>query len=99
MALTNENKKKYRLIGHNLKPVVTIAGKGLNENVLAELERALDDHELIKVKVSIIDKEIRKQAIDEMCSSLNAEKVQEIGKVTLLFRASRKTSTKKSNVR
>ena len=50
MAISAEQKKAMRSIGHNLNPVVTIAGNGLSENVLEELNRALDDHELIKVK-------------------------------------------------
>ena len=44
-------KKKLRTIGHGLKAVVTVADNGLSENVIAELNRALDDHELIKVKM------------------------------------------------
>ena len=39
MALSNEKKKHYRILGHDLKPVVMIAGKGLSDSVLAELER------------------------------------------------------------
>jgi len=46
MALSNAVRKRFRAIGHNLKPVVTIAQKGITENVHDELERALKDHEL-----------------------------------------------------
>ena len=53
MPLSTALKKQYRTIGHNLNPIVTIAGNGLSEPVLAELDRALDDHELIKVKLAI----------------------------------------------
>ncbi|WHU44941.1 YhbY family RNA-binding protein, partial [Pseudomonas fulva] len=49
MPLNNEQKKQYKSIGHDLKPVLIVAGNGLNEGVVAELERALADHELIKV--------------------------------------------------
>ena len=44
--------KQLRAIGHKLKPVVTVAGNGLSDNVLQEIQRALADHELIKIKVS-----------------------------------------------
>ena len=46
MSLDTDTKKHYRTLGHSLKPVVTVASKGLTEGVLAELQRALDDHEL-----------------------------------------------------
>ncbi|MCF8975357.1 YhbY family RNA-binding protein, partial [Pseudomonas edaphica] len=59
MPLTQEQKKQYKSIGHHLKPVLIVADNGLTEGVLAELERALGDHELIKIKVNILDREAR----------------------------------------
>ena len=53
MTLNNADKKRFRAIGHQLKPVITIAEKGLSENIQLELERALNDHELIKLKLVI----------------------------------------------
>src|SRR5690606_23151505 len=41
MALSNEQKKHFKSIGHHLKPVLIVAENGLTEGVLAELERAL----------------------------------------------------------
>jgi len=49
MSLSTATKKQYRTIGHGLNPVVTIAGNGLSAGVMAEIDRALEDHELIKV--------------------------------------------------
>ena len=46
-----KERKQFRSIAHHLKPIVTVADKGLTANVVAELSRALQDHELIKVKV------------------------------------------------
>ncbi|MCF5260803.1 YhbY family RNA-binding protein, partial [Pseudomonas sp. PA-5-4A] len=65
MPLTQEQKKQYKSIGHHLKPVLIVADNGLTEGVLAELERALGDHELIKIKVNILDREARLAAIAE----------------------------------
>ena len=59
MPLTQEQKKQYKSIGHHLKPVLIVADNGLTEGVLTELERALGDHELIKIKVNILDRESR----------------------------------------
>ena len=47
MPLDNSDKKRFRSIGHNLNPVVIIAQKGLSENIIEEIDRALKDHELI----------------------------------------------------
>ena len=57
MTSSNEDKKHLRRLGHNLKPVVTVAGNGLSETVNAEIERALTDHELIKVKLVADDRD------------------------------------------
>lgn len=99
MVVSNDNKKHFRQIGHGLKPVVMIAGNGLSEAVLAEVHRALEDHELIKIKLSVIDRAIRKEFIEEICTSCNAELIQEIGKVALIYRASQKPNIKTSNIR
>jgi len=59
MSLTSEQKKHYRTIGHNLNPLVMVAGKGLTENIQLEVDRALEDHELIKVKFAVGDREVK----------------------------------------
>ncbi|PCK08761.1 MAG: ribosome assembly RNA-binding protein YhbY [Alteromonadaceae bacterium] len=99
MALPTETKKRFRSLGHGLKPVVTIAGKGLSESVLTELSRALDDHELIKIKLVITDRDTRKQLVEELCKQSRATLVQEIGKVALIYRESRNQPVKASNAR
>jgi len=98
MQLNNDIKKRYRSIGHNLKPIVTVAGKGLTENVLAELERALEDHELIKIKIVADDRDARRALIADICQSTKATNVQEIGKIALLYRAAKKPNPKLSNL-
>ncbi|MEY4589981.1 MAG: hypothetical protein RL497_2057 [Pseudomonadota bacterium] len=99
MPLNTETKKHYRTIGHGLNPIVTIAGNGLSEGVVSELERALHDHELIKVKLAINDREERKETVVALCDVTGAELVQEIGKVALIYRATARPDPKKTNVR
>tara|TARA_Y100000782_G_scaffold110643_1_gene137402 strand:- start:770 stop:1069 length:300 start_codon:yes stop_codon:yes gene_type:complete len=99
MPLSADRKKQYRTLGHNLKPVVTIAGNGLSETVINELNRALDDHELIKVKLVVADRDLRKQVINEMSKTVKSEIVQEIGKVALIYREAKRPNLKLSNVR
>jgi len=98
MALTSDQKKAYRTIGHNLKPIVTIAGNGLSENVLQEIERALNDHELIKIKLSVGERTTRQALIEQACNDLKAELVQSIGNVALLLRKNPKPNPKLSNL-
>ncbi|GLZ88116.1 putative RNA-binding protein [Metapseudomonas resinovorans] len=98
MALSPEHKKQYKSIGHHLKPVLTVAENGLTEGVLAELERALNDHELIKVQFRIIERDDRRALIDELCSAGNCELVQIIGKMALVYRRNPKPNRNLSNI-
>ena len=99
MPLSRDTLKRYRSIGHNLNPVVMISENGPTEGVIAELDRALTDHELIKIKIAVNDREARKTIASELCEHSNAELVQEIGKVALLYRESNKKGIKTSNIR
>ncbi|KFE58081.1 YhbY family RNA-binding protein [Pseudomonas syringae] len=98
MPLTQEQKKQYKSIGHHLKPVLIVADNGLTEGVLAELERALSDHELIKIKLNILDRESRLQTIAELCKAGTADLVQVIGKMALIYRKNPKVNKQLSNV-
>lgn len=93
-----EDIKQLRTIGHKLKPVVTVAGNGLSENVLAELERALHDHELIKIKLAVGSREARKAVTQQICNNVGAQLIQSIGNVALILRRSKKPDPKLSNL-
>jgi len=97
MALDKKTLKKYRSIGHHLDPVVIVA-KDLRENVLAEIDRALSDHELIKVRVVSEDRDDRKAVMDEICASQKAELVQVIGKIALIYRKAVERKPHLSNI-
>ncbi len=96
--MDNAKRKQLRAIGHKLKPVVMVAGRGITEGVEAELERALEDHELIKVKLAIAEAGDRKLVVQHICEEHKAELVQAIGKVVLIYRAARKPNPKLSNL-
>ncbi|MDO3387210.1 YhbY family RNA-binding protein [Gilvimarinus sp. SDUM040013] len=98
MPLSADKRKQFRTLGHNLKPIVTIAGNGLTEGVLNELNRALDDHELIKVKLALLEREDRQEVVEVLKSLPNTELVQTIGKVALLYRKAAKPNPKLSNL-
>lgn len=90
--------RQLRAIGHQLKPVVTVAGNGLTESVLEEINRALFDHELVKVKLAIDDRAARKAAAAEICEKCSAERIQDIGKVILILRRNPKPNPRTSNL-
>lgn len=98
MPLSITEKKRFRQIGHQLNPVVMLGGQGLTEGVMAEIERALEDHELIKVRIGGEDREARRAVIDAITGQTRSEAVQIIGKLVLLYRAAKQPHPKLSNV-
>ena len=97
-ALSIHERKRLRQIGHALNPVVMLGGQGLTENVIEETNRALNDHELIKVKIAGEDREARVAAINEIAQVTGAEIVQTIGKIALLYKKAAKQNPKLSNL-
>ena len=95
---TSKELRQLRALAHKLRPVVTVAGKGLSATVLEELDRALKDHELIKVKVAVGDREQRELVIAEVCERSSAVLVQRIGNIATLLRANPQADPKKSNL-
>ena len=85
-TLSAAEKKQLRAIAHNLNPIIIVGDKGVSEGLLEELDRALEQHELIKVKVASNDREFRAQAMTEMAEKTNATQVQIIGKIVVLLR-------------
>ncbi|HTN32386.1 MAG TPA: YhbY family RNA-binding protein [Marinobacter sp.] len=98
MSLSPEQRREYRAIAHHLKPIIIIGEKGLSEAVQEELERALNDHELIKIKVASTDRDLRQETINELCASNKAELVQMIGKIAVILRRAKTPNPKLSNL-
>jgi RNA-binding protein len=95
---TGQDTRQLRAIGHHLKPLVMLGGKGLSEALLGEVNRALDDHELIKVRVSVEDRDQRDALIAELCEQTGAQLVQRIGHIALILRHAAKPKPKLSNL-
>ncbi len=79
------DKKKLRADAHTLKPIVTIGQSGLTAPVLAEIELALDHHELIKVKIRA-ERDSRKLISEQIHNNTGAEIIQSIGQVVVIYR-------------
>ncbi|OTG65489.1 YhbY family RNA-binding protein [Acinetobacter silvestris] len=97
-ALSIQERKRLRQIGHALSPVVMLGGQGLTESVVEETNRALSDHELIKVKIAGEDRDARVAAITEIAEVTGSEVVQTIGKIALLYKKAAKQNPKLSNL-
>jgi RNA-binding protein len=90
MPLSQTQCKHLRRLGHSLKPVVSVGGSGLTDNLLAELENALDHHELIKVRVRVGNRNRRDALLDDLINQSKATLLQRIGNVALLYREAEK---------
>ena len=86
MALTKKQIKFLRAKCHDLKAVILMGQKGLTEEVLNELDLALTHHELVKIKLSVEDRDLRKQMIVKICEKSGAQEVQSIGKTLSVYR-------------
>ncbi|RTE87812.1 MULTISPECIES: ribosome assembly RNA-binding protein YhbY [Gammaproteobacteria] len=93
MQLTNKQKQFLKAQAHPLKPVVLLGGNGLTEGVLAEIDGALEHHELIKVKIPE-EKEMRDAIQATISEHLNANLVQSIGKVAVFYRPAKEPTIK-----
>ena len=89
MPLTSQQIRYLRGLTHALQPVVMVADKGLSENVMVEIESALQHHELVKIKLRA-DRDTRTAWIKRICEQCSAEKVHVIGQVACFFRRNKK---------
>lgn len=83
--MNSVDRKRLRAEAHALKPVVMIGQSGLTDAVLAEIELALNSHELIKVKIRA-ERDERKLISEKICANTRAELIQTIGQITVIYR-------------
>lgn len=85
-TLSEKQKKHLRRLAHPLHPLVTLGQAGLTDTVVSELDRALTDHELVKVKARAGDRETRDELIDTLARRTGGTLVQRIGNVAVIYR-------------
>ena len=90
MQLSEKQKKHLRRLAHPLRPLVMLGNAGLTDGVVNELERALDDHELVKVSARVGARAARDTALDELARRTRAQLVQRVGHVGVFYRPGRK---------
>jgi len=86
--LSPKRRSELRAEAHKLNPIVIIGDKGLTDEVLAEIDRSLVAHELIKVRAAAGERDARDVWLETICDKLGAHPVQQIGKVFVIWRES-----------
>lgn len=86
MQLTTKQKQILKAKAHKLRPIVFIGNNGFSENVKNEIERGLNDHELIKIRIAEGDREVRQELFEEICKTVSCTPVQLIGGIGILYR-------------
>jgi RNA-binding protein len=89
MALSEKQKKHLRRLAHPMHPIVMLGNAGLTDGVVNELERALTDHELVKVGARVGDRDARNEALGILATRTASELVQRIGNVGVFYRRSK----------
>ena len=84
--LTPSERQALKARAHKLDPVVMVGGKGLTPEVVKEIDLALKSHELIKVRAPGMDRDDLDAMLAEVATMLDAEPVQRIGKILVLYR-------------
>ena len=88
--LSNPQKKRLKSIAHGLNPVVMVGQHGLKETTQEDIVTALNFHQLIKIKVSVGDRDERDSLIEKIVSDNNAELIQRIGNIAVLYKRNKK---------
>jgi RNA-binding protein len=84
-SLTYSVRKKLKAQAHHLKPVVMIGQKGLTDSLIKSIDKALFDHELIKIK--FIDfKDEKKELADEIAEKTASIIIGLIGNILILYK-------------
>jgi RNA-binding protein len=96
--LATRDRKRLRQIAHHLQPVVTVGDAGMTDPVLAETSRALADHELIKVRLHVDDRDARTRTVEALARACEAVVIQTIGKIVVLYRRNPEAPPRLSNL-
>lgn len=94
MELTSAQIKRLRAESHrlNMKPIVIIGQKGMSENLHKEIELALDHHEMFKLRIPGLEKAAKRELAQQICAQHDAQLIQSIGNVIVIFRPNPETN-------
>lgn len=86
MTLDGKQRRKLRALGHHLAAVVQVGHEGVTPGVVAALEQALWDHELVKVKLASEDRDTRRKQALALATATGALVAQVLGRTVLIYK-------------
>jgi RNA-binding protein len=86
VRLTPRERQHLKARAHALEPSVRVGHAALTDAVVAEIDRTLAAHELVKIRVDASDRESRTELCDTIRDRVDAAEVQRVGKVLVLWR-------------
>jgi len=86
-VLTGKQRRHLRGLGHDLKPIVQVGKDGIDDGVVAAVDQALEDHELVKIRVGEAADLDRHEAAEAIARKTHSEVAQVLGNTVLLYRA------------
>jgi RNA-binding protein len=86
-VLTGKQLRHLRGLGHDLKPIVQVGRAGIDDGVVAAVDQALTDHELVKIKVGEGAELDRHDAAEAIAQRTGSEVAQVLGNTLLVYRA------------
>lgn len=85
-VLSSKQRQFLKGLAHPLAPVVRVGKAGVTDNVVAETKKALESHELIKVRIELDESSERKSVAAQLAGAADAHLAATIGKVAVLYR-------------
>lgn len=86
MSLTGKQRRHLRALGHHLDPVVQLGKHGLTEGIVTAVNEALEQHELVKVRLGTECPDHRSDVAEKLPPAVKAELAQQLGRTLLLYR-------------
>jgi RNA-binding protein len=86
MSLTGKQRRHLRALGHHLDPLVQLGKHGLTDGIVAALNAALEEHELVKVRIGTECPDDRASVAERLPGLVKAELGQALGRTLLLYR-------------
>lgn len=84
--LSGKNRSYLRSEANDLDPVVHVGKDGVTDAVIEQLDEALEDHELLKIRILESTGRSTRSAAEELATATGADVVQVIGGIAVLFR-------------
>lgn len=88
--LTEKQRLYLRKMAHHRKVIVMLGQHGLTDNIVSEVDLALQHHELVKVRVTASERDTRRALIAQIAERTNSDIIQEIGHLGVFYRRAQK---------